>query len=147
MAEFALVDKAASLFEQSSGCILHRDPITAKCKVLPLGRWRNTLQQEDIGLPHLKLCDSLSMVGVELSANWQTTRKLNNDELQDKVQKCMGSWKSGKFLPLVCRPFSVNTYCLSKVWFRAGSVDLRACDITTITNKIKSYCYQDLYQK
>ena len=84
---------------------------------------------------------------VELSVKWQTTRKLNNDELQEKVQKCMGSWKSGKFLPLVCRPFSVNTYCLSKVWFRAGSVDLRASDIATITSKIKSYCYQDLYQK
>ena len=50
-------------------------------------------------------------------------------------------------MPLVSRPFSINTYCLSKVWFRTSSVDLRAGDITAITSKIKSYCYQDLYQK
>ena len=50
-------------------------------------------------------------------------------------------------MPLVCRPFSVNTYCLSKLWFKTGSVDLRVCDETAITKKIKSYCYQDLFQK
>ena len=50
-------------------------------------------------------------------------------------------------MPLVCRPFSINTYCLSKVWFRSASVDLRVSDITEISKKIKSYCYQDLYQK
>ena len=27
----------------------------------PLGRWRNTYQQDDIKLKHLKICDSLSM--------------------------------------------------------------------------------------
>jgi hypothetical protein len=64
MAEFALVDQAVTLFERSSGNLLHRDPVSGKCKVLPLGRWRNTLQQEDIGFPHLKLTDCLSMVGV-----------------------------------------------------------------------------------
>ena len=147
MSEFALVDKAAKLFELSSGCALHRDPVTGKCKVLPLGRWRRSLQQEDISFPYMKICDTLSMVGVELTASWQTSRKLNNDDLQKKVQSCMGSWKSGKFMPLVCRPFSINTYCTSKIWFRTGSVDLRVGDVTAITSKLKSYCYQDLFQK
>ena len=100
MAEFGLVDQAARLFELSSGCSLHRDPLVGKCKVLPLGRWRNSLQQEDIGYPYLKLCDSLSYVGVELTASWQSTRKLNN-ELQTIVQNCINSWKSGKCMPLV----------------------------------------------
>ena len=90
---------------------------------------------------------SLSMVGVELTASWVTTRKLNNDELQKRVQSSIGSWKSGKFMPHVSRPFSINTYCTSKVWFRTGSVDLRMGDVTAITSKLKSYCYQDLYQK
>ena len=62
MAEFELVDQAAKLFELSSGCSLHRDPVFGKCKVLPLGRWRKSLQQEDIPFPYLKICDSLSMV-------------------------------------------------------------------------------------
>ena len=81
----------------------------------------------------MKLCDSLSMVGVELSASWVTTRKLNNDELQKRVQSCIGSWKAGKLMPLVSSPFSINTYCTSKVWFRSGSVDLRVGDVTAIT--------------
>lgn len=50
-------------------------------------------------------------------------------------------------MPLVCRPFSINTYCTSKIWFRTGSVDLRVGDVTAITSKLKSYCYQDLFQK
>ena len=147
MAEFALVDHAVTLFELSSGNHLHRDPVAGKCKVLPLGRWRNSLQQEDIGFPHFKLTESLAMVGVDLTASWQSTRKLNMDEIQSRVQKCIGSWKSGKFLPLVCRPFSLNTYCSSKIWFRTSSVDMRAGDILAITSRLKSYCYQDLFQK
>ena len=48
MAEFKLVDSAMALFEGASGCRLHRDPATKKCKFLPLARWRGTLQQSDI---------------------------------------------------------------------------------------------------
>ena len=147
MSEFILVDKAARLFELSSGCALHRDPINGKCKVLPLGRWRRSLQQEDIPFPYMKLCESLAMVGVDLTATWQATRKKNNDELQMKVNACIGAWKSGKFMPLISRPFSINTYCTSKVWSRTGSIDLRVADGTAISSKLKSYCYQDLLQK
>ena len=42
MAEFLLVDKALTVFENASGCKVHRDPNNMKCKFLPLGRWRNT---------------------------------------------------------------------------------------------------------
>ena len=77
----------------------------------------------------------------------KSTRKVNNDELQSRVQGCIGAWKSGKHLDLVSRPYSLNTYCLSKVWLRACSIDMREGDITNITSKIKSYCYQDLLQK
>ena len=38
MYEFILVDKASALFESASGCRLHRDPTSQKCKFLPLGR-------------------------------------------------------------------------------------------------------------
>ena len=40
MEEFTLVNDASALFEASSGCKLHRDPASQKCKFLPLGRWR-----------------------------------------------------------------------------------------------------------
>ena len=147
MAEFSLLEEAAKLFELSSGNLLHRDPVKGKCKVLPLGRWRNTLQQEDIGQPHFRLSDRLSMVGVELLASWQQTRKVNNDELLSRVKSTIGSWKSGKFMPLVSRPFSVNSYCISKIWFRNHSVDLRCGDITAISSACKSWIYQDMLEK
>ena len=147
MSEFAVVERAALLFEKSSGNKLHRDPVRGKCKVLLLGRWRGTVEQEDIGFPHLRITDSLAFVGVHLQATWQKTRKQNNDELVERVKGTIGAWKSGKFMPLVCRPFSLNSYALSKVWFRTHSVDMRAGDITTLASLCKSYMYQDMLEK
>ena len=59
MAEFSVIEDAVKLFESSSGNLLHRDAIKGKCKVLALGRWRNSLQQEDILQPHFRLSDRL----------------------------------------------------------------------------------------
>ena len=87
------------------------------------------------------------MVGVELMASWQQTRKVNNDELLLRVKSTIGNWKAGKFMPLVCRPFSLNSYCLSKVWFRTHSVDLRAGDLTALTSACKSWLNQDMLEK
>ena len=53
--EFLLVDYGSALFEKSSGCLLHRDPNSGKCKVLLLGKWRQTIKQEDIPLDYIKL--------------------------------------------------------------------------------------------
>ena len=98
------------------------DPVTGKC------RWRNTLQEEDIRLPYFKLSDRLSMLGVDLTWSWQTTRKINCDELKERVRTIIGAWKLGRQVSLICRPFSLSTYCLGKVWFRTGVVDLREGD-------------------
>ena len=82
------------MFERSSGCKLHRDPSEEKCKFLPLGRWKGTLQQEDIPLPYMVLSDSLEMVGVELRATWVQTRKVNGDIIQTRVSNTINAWKS-----------------------------------------------------
>ena len=50
-------------------------------------------------------------------------------------------------MPLVCRPLSVNSYALNKVWFRTHSVDLRAGDMATLAKLCKSYIYQDMLEK
>ena len=84
---------------------------------------------------------------MELTASWQSTRKINNDEVQERVQNCIAAWKSGIFLPLFSRPFSLNTYCMSKVWFRTSCVNLRALDVSAIKTKVKSYVGQGLFQK
>ena len=66
MAEFTLVDRAMALFESASGCKLHRDPASNKCKFLPLARCRGTLQHIDIPCQLMTISDHLDMIGVEL---------------------------------------------------------------------------------
>ena len=143
MAEFTLVDRAMALFESASGCKLHRDPASKKCKFLPLARWRGTLQQEDIPCQYMTISDHLDMVGVELRATWSKTRKANGDIVQGRVSSTCRQWKSGNFMHLSMRSWSRNQYCLSKVWFRTHSVDLRVMDVTSITSSIKGWLYAD----
>ena len=147
MAEFTLVDKALSLFEQASGCKVHRDPSSMKCKFLPLGRWRNTLQQKDIPCNYMTLSDHLDMVGVTLMASWTKTRKINGDALQKRLENTIKPWKTGKFMPITQRGWSLNSYALSKIWFRTKCVDLRVCDIKKMTSSVKSWLYQDMFAK
>ena len=101
MQEFTLVDIASSLFEKSSGCRLHRDPTSGKCKFLPLGRWRGSLTQEDIPCAYMMMSDHLDMVGVELRATYIQTRKVNGDILQQRVQNTTGPWRAPHTTPLV----------------------------------------------
>ena len=141
------MNHSLALFEKASVCKLHRDPLNKKCKFLPLGRWRNTLQQTDIPCDYMTLSDHLDMVGVTLMASWVKTRKANGDTLQLKIKNTVNPWKAGKFLPITQRGWSLNCYALSKVWFKAKSVDLRVCDIQSITSSCKSWLYQDMLAK
>ena len=95
----------------------------------------------------MSLSDHLDMLGVELRATWIQTRKANCDILQDRVEKTVRQWKSGKFMPLTMRPWSMNSYCLPKIWFRAHCVDLRQLDINKIHSNIKSWIYGDQFIK
>ena len=147
MNEFIIVDKAMELFEQASGCRLHRDPASKKCKFLPLARWRGTLQQSDIPCNYMSISDHLDMLGVELRSTWVQTRKANGDEVQDRVEKTTRLWRSGKFMHLSLRSWSLNSYCLSKVWFKTHCVDLRQLDTNKILSSIKSWLYADQYLK
>ena len=149
MAEFSLVNDASALFEAASGCRLHRDPTSMKCKFLPLGRWRKQLQQEDLptACQYFVLSDHLDMVGVQLRATWTQTRKVNGDIIQERVSNTIKPWRAGKFMALTMRPWSINSYVLAKVWFRCGSVDIRECDISAINSSVKSWMYADLLEK
>ena len=50
-------------------------------------------------------------------------------------------------MPLTLRPFSANTYALSKVWFKCSSINLRVQDINTINSQVKGWLYQDCFEK
>ena len=147
MQEFMLVDQACSLLERASGVKLHRDPSAGKVKFLPLGRWKGTLKQEDLPHQYVQLSDHLDFVGVELRATFIQTRKVNGDQLQERVKNTIGPWKSGRFMPLSIRPYSANNYALSKVWFKCSSVNLRNQDSDNINSVVKSWLYQDCLEK
>ena len=83
------------------------------------------------------------MIGVELRATHTQTRMVNGDSLVSKVKNIIGGWKGGKFMPLSLRGHSANTYCLPKLWFKCGSIDLRAGDASKITSNVKSWFYAD----
>ena len=147
MNEFSLVDHGSSIFERASGCILHRNPASGKVKFLPLGRWRGTLCQEDLPVKYIAISEHLDMIGVVLKATHTQSRKANGDTLVDKVKNTIGPWKGGKFMPLSLRCHSANTYCLPKVWFKCGSMDLKTGDSQQIPSKVKSWVYADLLVK
>ena len=50
-------------------------------------------------------------------------------------------------MPMTMRPYSANTYALSKVWFKCSSVNLRVQDINSINSHVKSWLYQDCFEK
>jgi hypothetical protein len=75
------------------------------------------------------------------------TRKLNGEQLQTRVKNNIGPWKSGRFMPLTIRPYSANTYALSKVWFKCSCLNLRAQDISFINSQVKSWLHQDCLEK
>ena len=147
MNEFLLVDRASAMFERSSGCKLHRDPASKKCKFLPLGRWRGVLTQEDVPCPYMLISDHLDMLGVELRATHTQTRKVNGDQIQDRVKNTIGPWQSGRFMSLTQRPWSVNSYAISKVWFKCNCIDIRALDSNSVTSKVKAWIFADLLEK
>ena len=147
MNEFSLVDQGSALFESASGCRLHRDPRSGKVKFLPLGRWKGTLTKEDLPVNYIVMSDHLDMVGVQLKASFIQTRKDNCDKLQEKVQNVIRPWKGGKFMHLSLRSFSINSHCLSKVWFKCPSINLRACDHTKISTALKGWLFQDQLEK
>ena len=95
----------------------------------------------------MRLTDKLEMVGVKLCDLWTTTRRINGESLKQKINNLMGSWRAGKFMPFILRPFSVNTYAFSKVWFRCCTVNLRESDLIAMNSSVKKWLYADLLLK
>ena len=66
-------------------------------------------------------------------------------KLQSQIQYSVSPWKSGKFMPMTLRPYSANTFALSKAWFKCNSVNTRLSDINTINIQVKSLRYKDCF--
>ena len=78
----------------------------------------------------MTISDHLEMIGVELRATWNQTRRVNGEIVQKRVADTTKLWKTGKHMNLSIRCFSLNVFCFSKIWFRTHTVDLREVDIS-----------------
>ena len=87
------------------------------------------------------------MIGVKLFGSYQKTRQANFQDIVEKVQRTISHWKSGRFMPLVNRPYSLNLFCLSKVWFKCSSLNMRVSDINKISSSLKSFLFADQLEK
>ena len=105
------------------------------------------LDQKQIPLKYLTISEHLDILGVKLFGNFIETRAKNGEILIKKVNDLINLWKSGKFMPLLDRPISINTYALSKIWYRASSINFKIGDIDTMQAKIKSWLTQDMFEK
>ena len=95
----------------------------------------------------IRLSEHLDMLGVELFATPTQTRKSNGDRLQSVIKNIIGSWQAGRFMPLIQRPWSVNSYALSKLWYKCNCIDLRVQDYKGIHSKVLSWIYSDQLEK
>ena len=118
MAEFKIVEHETRLFEAASGSMLHRDASSSKVKFLPLGRWKGTLQQEDLPLEcqYIAISEFLDMLGATLYSSFTKTRQVSGEKMTKCFRETSGPWKL-RHMVMTQRPFSVNTCLLPKAWF------------------------------
>ena len=136
-----------TLFERSSGCMMHRTAASQKCKFLALGKWKDELTQGMIPHAFFSLSDHLDFLGVQLKSTYSLTRKVNGDILQDRMKKIVGPWRGGRFMALNLRPHSLNTYAVSKLLYRCNTIKSRIGDIKMFNKTAKSFLYTDLLEK
>ena len=143
--EFSVCNSYLILFERASGCKFHRDPASQKCKVTPLGGWKEWLNQETVPLPFLLVSDHLDILGVKIFESWSKTRHKAGDELKLKIKHIRDTWRRGRFYDFLLRPHVVNTYLFSNIWHKASSINLLCSDMDKIQSEGNDFVHTDCY--
>jgi len=81
-----LVENAAKMFEMASGCKLHHDIVSKKCKILLLGSWKEWSQSE-IPLNFLTKSEYFDMLGIKLFGNYTKTHQENGEIMVKNDQR------------------------------------------------------------
>ena len=50
-------------------------------------------------------------------------------------------------MSLTQRPWSVNSFAISKIWFKCNCLDIRALDANSVTSKVKAWLFADQLEK
>ena len=136
--------------DQLQYCSILKKPTdinSGKVKFLPLGRWRGTLQPDDLPVNYIKISEHLDMLGVKIKATYAQTKRINCDEMYDKLSNLTRVWKSGRYMPLSMRSWSLNSFALPLLWYKAHCIDMREGDYSRLTSCVKSWLYADMLEK
>lgn len=79
----------------------------------------------------------IDMLGVKLYPGYAETRRENGLTLCGKIGEHIRAYRSGKFIPLTLRLEAINTFVLSKIWYRTANVNLLKTHIKLINSSIK----------
>ena len=82
--EFEICNSYLMLFEKASGCKFHPDPLSLKCRITPLGKWKEWLTQDNVPLPFLQISDHLEVLGVKIFESWSKTRQTAGEIVRKK---------------------------------------------------------------
>ena len=145
--EFYTVDACLKKFELASGCKFHRNPVTQKCKITLFGPWKRKFSQNNIPLTFLQVTDHLEILGVKLFESWRATQKENGIKVVNKVSRVADRWKGGRFYDFLLRPYIVNTYLFSNIWYAASVLDLQLGHLDEIQKKGNQYLHSDCFLK
>ena len=135
--EFAIVDEETKVFEQASGCALHRDPTSQKVKFL---------QDLPAQCTHISIADHLDMLGIPLYAFYRKTQEESGDEMIKKCKNTVGPWLIRR-VPFTQQPWSINTYLYSKLYHRCHILPLRKADFNDIAKQSNRILYCDQFEK
>ena len=111
-----------------------------------MGKWAKW-KQDQSPLGYLAVVEELNFLGVKLARTTSKSRALNGEELTSRVKSKIASYKAGRHSPLVCRPYVLNTYVMSKIVYRSAVLNLRAQDIQSIQSAAKQWLTQNLLLK
>ena len=84
---------------------------------------------------------------MSLTCSFSSTRKVNCDTVETKVQNTIHPWRGGKFTECILRAHSVNCHGLSRAWFRSCSIPLRSSTVTSLNKCARSWILQDFFAK
>ena len=89
----------------------------------------------------------LNILGVKMPRSSNTSRNINGEDLAQRVKDTIAGYKAGRFLPLVSRPSSANTFILSKLSYRSSIFNLRQQDINKMQSATKQWVTQGMLLK
>ena len=91
----------------------------------------------------------LNILGVKMPRSSNTSRNINGEDLDlaQRVKDTIAGYKAGRFLPLVSRPSSANTFILSKLSYRSSIFNLRQQDINKMQSATKQWVTQGMLLK